>query len=238
MKFLIIGAVAAAASSFALAGSNALTVSCFAQFRAHQYDLAYPSCEKADAADSDPGIDFALGYMLANGYGAERDEPKALEYFKTAADAGDYEAAYNLGLMYRNGKGVRQDKRKAAEYFAQAAKSGQTVAAFNLAVMLSNGDGVAKDENGALSWYKTAVRGGYAGACLNIGILYANGLAGAMPDLIEATAWFKAASMMSKDNNDLARTARENAQNSAKFLNDKQMAKSEARAKEILAGKF
>lgn len=238
MKNLIIGVLAAAASSFAIAGSNALTVSCFSQFKAHQYDLAYASCEKADAADSDPGIDFALGYMLANGFGADRDEPKAFEYFKTAADAGDYEAAYNLGLMYRNGKGIRQDKRKAAEYFSQAAKSGQTVAAFNLAVMLSNGDGVGKDEKAALSWYKTAVRGGYAAACINIGILYAKGLAGDQPDLIEASAWFKAAQSMAKDNRELGKTASENAQNAAKFINDKQLAQSEIRAKEILAGKY
>lgn len=238
MKKLILGAIAAAASAFAFAGSNVLTVSCFSQFRAHQYEAAYAACEKADAQDADSGIDFALGYMLANGYGTERDEVKAGEYFKTAADAGDYEAAYNLGLMYRNGKGVRQDKRKAAEYFLQAAKSGQPIAAFNLAVMMSNGDGVAKDEKGAITWYKTAVRGGYAAACLNIGTLYANGVAGAMPDLVEASAWFKAAVSMAKDNAQLAKTASGNAQNAAKFLNDKQVSQAEKRANEILAGKF
>lgn len=63
-----------------------------------------------------------LGYMHENGQGVEKDEAKALEWYRVAASRNDTSAQYALGRAYHRGLlGVVEDHAVAVEYLKQAA---------------------------------------------------------------------------------------------------------------------
>jgi TPR repeat protein len=70
--------------------------------------------------------------MYANGEGVAKDEGKAVEWFKKAADQGNVDAQNNLGVMYYTGEGVPKDIAKAREWFRKAAAQGNADAKANL----------------------------------------------------------------------------------------------------------
>lgn len=58
------------------------------------------------------------------GWGLERDNSKALEYYKSAVEAGDTEALQRIGCRYYHGQGVVQDCAEAREFFTRAGNIG------------------------------------------------------------------------------------------------------------------
>jgi len=50
----------------------------------------------------------------------ERDEEKALHYFRMAAEGGDADAQYLLGILHLKGKAVNKSKKKAIALFTLA----------------------------------------------------------------------------------------------------------------------
>ncbi len=68
----------------------------------------------------------ALGWMYEHGKGIPKDEAKAVELFKKAADAQNATGIYNLGIQYWAGKGgLSVDKAEANRLFRIAADMGQ-----------------------------------------------------------------------------------------------------------------
>jgi hypothetical protein len=65
-----------------------------------------------------------LGHVYEEGKGVPTDLPKAVEFFQTAAEAGDSEAQQNLGRLYENGTGVPQDFVRAWLWFALSSEQG------------------------------------------------------------------------------------------------------------------
>ena len=59
-----------------------------------------------------------------NGWGVEKDFPKAMELFKQSADAGYYRAQYNMAASYQSGDGVEFDPAKAMDLFQKSAAQG------------------------------------------------------------------------------------------------------------------
>ena len=54
----------------------------------------------------------------------EKDDVKAAEWFRKAADQGYYWGQYNLGSFYASGRGVEKDDVKAVEWYQKAARQG------------------------------------------------------------------------------------------------------------------
>lgn len=79
--------------------------------------------EKVDAA-----AQFNIGTMYYFGYGVDIDKPKAIKWYRKAAELGDAQAQFNLGVMYDNGEGVAPDKTEAVKWYRKAAEQGLAAA--------------------------------------------------------------------------------------------------------------
>jgi len=78
--------------------------------------------EKA-AQQNDADAQYQMGLMYFSGAcGVAKDENKAFEYFKKAADNGSRFAAIRLSYMLREGIGTSKDHGKAVEYMKKAKK--------------------------------------------------------------------------------------------------------------------
>lgn len=85
----------------------------------------------------DPGAQFSLGLMYANGVGTEQDFNKALFWYRKAADKGVPAAQFILAGKYANGQGVEQDLRQALSWYLKASNQGYSRAIFRLGQFLA-----------------------------------------------------------------------------------------------------
>jgi serine/threonine protein kinase len=92
--------------------------------------------------------------------GVAKDEAKAVELYRRAADAGDTTAMNNLGLCYEYGTGVAKDKAKAVEFYRRAADAGNASAMNNLGDCYAHGRGIAEDMAKAVEFYRRAADAG------------------------------------------------------------------------------
>jgi uncharacterized protein len=90
------------------------------------------------------------------GGGMRKDEEKAVEWYRKAAEQGHGMAQYALGIMYERGDGVLPSKLAAAEWYHKAATRGVPVAQYNLGVMFAKGEGVDRDLTQAKRWLAEA----------------------------------------------------------------------------------
>ena len=78
-------------------------------------------------------------FFLAKFYLAEKDYPKALEYFEKAASQEYPPAFFCLGYVYERGLGVPVDEGKAMSFYERAASSGNVWARRRLATEMIEG---------------------------------------------------------------------------------------------------
>lgn len=72
------------------------------------------------AKNGDPDAMVKLGYFYMEGKYFEKNEKKAVELFKKAAEKDNLDAIINLSICYENGFGVEENEEKACNYFIQA----------------------------------------------------------------------------------------------------------------------
>lgn len=133
---------------------------------------------QASAAQGSPHSQFALGALYSAGdaqAGAQQDYPKALSWYRKAADQGHAGAQFNVGIFYANGQAVTRDIAAAAGWWRSAATQGHIEAQFNLGLLYAQGEGVAQDLKEAALWWELAAKQGYAAAQFNLGIMYVKG---------------------------------------------------------------
>lgn len=94
---------------------------------------------------------------------AGRDEAKAAERYRVAAELGNAHAQMALAERYRDGLGVPQNYASALDWMARAARQGEAEAQLQLAVMLSDKRFPAYNEVEAYRWsLLAAAHGGEA----------------------------------------------------------------------------
>lgn len=93
--------------------------------------------------------DAVAMYRLAQ---VEADLPKALAWYRKAADAGMGRAMRDLGEIYADGKGVERDERLAAQWYLKAAKQGDALGMKTLSDIYLFGRGLPKDKSLADDW--------------------------------------------------------------------------------------
>lgn len=156
------------------------------------------------ARDGNPEALNMLGQMYVNGWGVEKDEKRARQYFDQGAAQGhlgsvnslrrlkniEYKAelktvepdaqngsasAQNrLGEMYEFGQGVTRDPQKAYQWYQAAARQGLVAAQHNLGRSYNFGTGVAQDFETAERWYLKAAAKGYTRSMFFLGTMYSN----------------------------------------------------------------
>jgi TPR repeat protein len=85
-----------------------------------------------------------------------KDEAKAAEYYRHAADLGNAAAMNNLGLMCIAGQGAQRNAVEAIDWFQKAAALDNVEAMRNLSQAYRKGIGVAVDLTKADEWEERA----------------------------------------------------------------------------------
>ena len=70
-----------------------------------------------------------LGELYAHGFGVGRNDKKATEWYRLAADRGDREAMFALAVFHLSGRAGAVNREQAAKLLAASAKLGQLSAA-------------------------------------------------------------------------------------------------------------
>lgn len=135
----------------------------------------------------------ALGRMLVQGKGVQKDAAKAVAWFRRAANLGDPPAQASLGLMYEYGLGVENKNAAEAMRWQKKATQGGNAESFGvLGHYLIDGIG---GERNCKEAAKILVEGSQTGDALsmnNLGYLYYIGC-GVEKDLAKAFAWYREA---------------------------------------------
>ena len=104
---------------------------------------------------------YKVGCFYLNGTsGYTKDESKAVEYFRQAAEKGHPMAQNNLAWCYKEGKGVQQSYTEAVKWYRKSADQGYPLAQFNLGWRYEHGEGVPKSISEAIKWYRKAAAKG------------------------------------------------------------------------------
>ncbi len=109
-----------------------------------------------------------LAYQYEEGYGDfPKDETKAAEWYKKAADQDYSHALMEMGERYMTGKGVAVDRKAAADMWRRAAVQDDEYtakAAIYLSMCYKYGCGVPVDDAEAMKWYLRAAEKDEIGA--------------------------------------------------------------------------
>lgn len=118
--------------------------------------------------EADTGNGFAmhdLGRMYLSGFGCEKDEEQAQEWFAKAYHAfieeedrtvkKDY-LQYRIGKLFSFGYGVEQDYVKAAAWYEKAMTKNNPFAAYSLGSLYQRGQGVEQEDAKAFRFYTMA----------------------------------------------------------------------------------
>ena len=146
----------------------------------------------AEAEKGDAEAQQYLGVLYEYGWGTEKNEPKAIEWYQKSAGQGDASAQVKLAQMLEDGRGTDKDLVKAFEWRLKAAQQEDEQAQRLVGDMFDEGRGTTKDLAKALHWYKKAAEQGNAEAQISVGVAYDNG-SGVEKDSVKAFEWFKKA---------------------------------------------
>ena len=109
-----------------------------------------------EAEKGDPHAQHMLGFLYANGRGAELKPEQTVYWWQKAANQGFAPAQYTLGSLYRKGLGVSFNLQKAASWIERAADAGYPNAQFDISVMYATGEGVIQNLVTAYMWLDQA----------------------------------------------------------------------------------
>jgi len=143
---------------------------------------------KTNAESGDRNAQLELGRRY---YYEKKDNRKALEWFRKAAEQGVPWAEYETAAMYIGGEGTPADPVTAMTWYRKAAADGIMVANLDIGVMYWLGEGVEKDSAEAARWLQIAADAGEPRAQFILGLLYRDG-DGVTQDYAEAMRLFRA----------------------------------------------
>lgn len=137
-----------------------------------------------------PVSNYIYAYCLENGLGGDKDEVKAFEHYKIAADNGHTQSMCNLAAMLLFGKGVTEDIPEAYKYYRKAAEKGHIIGMYFGAFSYEKGIGVAQNTQKALEYYTNSANAGYPSSMAKIAKCYENGDLGLPVNLTEAINYY------------------------------------------------
>lgn len=116
---------------------------------------------KAAEQGNDSIAQMALGMMLLNGVGIQKDYSQAAKMYQLASTK-EPAAQAIMGQLYFEGIGVKQDFHEAARRLREAAGKDESHAYTYLGLMYWRGMGVVQDYAEAVKWLQKAVKAKYA----------------------------------------------------------------------------
>ena len=126
-----------------------------------------------------------LGELYARGYGIARDDAKAADWYRLAADRGDREAMFALAMFHLGSRISNATSEQGKRLLAAAAKLGHAAAAYDLALLYMEGRLFPQDFARAAELFRSAADMGNPEAQYALGTLYKEGR-GVAKDPVEA----------------------------------------------------
>ena len=127
------------------------------------------------AASGDRDAQFAVGWFYDQGYGVEKSDEQAANWYRKAAEQGHRSAQFTLATMYEYGSGVERSDEEAFNWYRKAGEQDDAEAQNAVGVAYAKGQGTPKDDTAAVLWYQKAAKQGFAKALKNLGDMYASG---------------------------------------------------------------
>jgi TPR repeat protein len=137
------------------------------------------------------GHKSACGYVHEHGLGVRQDPARAVNFYRSACDAGEMDGCVGLGHLYETGVGVRMDGARAASLYQRACEEDNVFACGELGYLYQQGTGVVPDAFRAQQLLRTACRMGAGDLCYDIGDAYENERFGRERDLDRALAFYR-----------------------------------------------
>ena len=132
---------------------------------------------------------YNYAVCLADGFGIEKDEAKAAELFRQAAET-VIDAQYRYGLMLAEGRGVERDYEQARVWLEKACSIDAPLALNALATLYLHGMGGPKEPQKALRLFERAAAKGNLQAMFALGALLGGGN-GMEADRVASLAWYR-----------------------------------------------
>ncbi len=117
---------------------------------------------------------YLLGRIYEQGDGLARDQRKAMEFYRAAAEQGHGEARQRVEILEQSDA----QESVVVEWYLPAARDGDTEAQYHLGYMYETGWGVPVDESEAWRWYREAAMQDHDMAQLRLGMMKIVGIGG------------------------------------------------------------
>ncbi|CAB5362704.1 unnamed protein product [Rhizophagus irregularis] len=147
--------------------------------------------EYSDQSESPSNIHH-LGYCHQYGIRIEKNEIKAFQLYKEAAEKGHINSKYNLGRCYQLGAGIEKNEAKAFELYKEVAQNGHITSIYELGECYQYGMGTGKNEIKAFGLYKEAAEKGHINSIHKLVECYQYGI-GTEKDENKAFEYYKKA---------------------------------------------
>ena len=144
------------------------------------------------AKKGDADAQYRIGSCYSKGAGVEKDEKKAVDWWRKAAEQGHAISQGLLGHAYDVGEGVTKDPSQAVYWYRKSAEQGLPLSQVILGMYYNLGKQVPKDLNQAVYWYRKSAEQGFAEGQYWLGLSYSNGW-GIDKDDIQALKWYRKA---------------------------------------------
>ena len=141
-----------------------------------------PADLEAAATSGNATAQFELGRSYFRGSGVPKDNEKALDWIRRAADQGQPDAIVSMGYFYSQGMVLEKNEAKAIEWFRKGADAGSPVSQLNLGLMLRQAKTLDRQHEESMKWLLQAADSGNPDAVRTLGQLYFLGDALLMPD--------------------------------------------------------
>src|SRR6478735_8751675 len=127
------------------------------------------------AQQNDPAAMTLLGEIYAQGLGVGRDDAKAAQWYKLAADKGSRDALFALAMFNFQGRAGTRDLAEAARLLEAAARLGHPSAAYDLGLLYLQGQQVTQDFRRAAELFAIAAEAGNPEAQYALATMYKEG---------------------------------------------------------------
>jgi len=148
------------------------------------FRLALPRAETGD-----PAAQTLIAELYWNGFGVGRDQKKAVEWYRFAAEGGNREAQFAYANILLRGKLVPLDKGAGTLFMRKAADQKHPQANFNLGQILTAARPTYSGFKSALPYYQFAAEAGVADAQYVLASMHANARGVPYNDMKEAAKW-------------------------------------------------
>ncbi|PKB99747.1 HCP-like protein, partial [Rhizophagus irregularis] len=130
-----------------------------------------------------------VGCFYENGFGINKNEVSAFEWYKRASEMDNVNGHFELGYCYNYGCGIKKSLEKAIKLYKLSSYEGLNIATYFLAINYES-DNQKYNLNEAFELYKKSAENGFIPSQYKLATFYEEGK-GTRQNKKEALKWYK-----------------------------------------------